>query len=333
MSEESKTTSAHPPLSFFDKLRVFVACVIAVLLLRSVGWYVVQPVDPEMAPSLIMIKGGLVSAWLAVAGLAVVSAAVGTVLVGRRLPEAGLFAAAVGLVAMGLRGGSMQMFLGYFPADDAQARSELLYLMTLDSLLWAGILVLSWVAVYLSWRWLWGERESSVAESSSGETETQAAVERKSSPVNGLEETKPTTFWAGWPAMVATAVVAAFLVWMTVSRTPVSPVLRGQVIFAVAAGFFVGALVARYFTGIDDARWYALAPLGVALIGYLLGYLNADMAWAEASTQYTYYADLATTPAHDLIRPLPIEYLAVGVAGALAGFWSSETVEHAVEEG
>jgi len=227
------------------------------------------------------------------------------------------------------------MFLGYFVANDEISRSALLRLMVLDSLLWAGILLLSWVAVYLSWQWLWGSR-SSIAETQQEEAtegEPQSKKDNKVCAVNSEADLQPKSFWAGWPAMVATAVVAAFFIWITVSRTPISPILRGQVIFSVAGGFFVGALVARYFTGINDARWYALAPLGVALIGYLLGYLNADMAWAEAEAQYKYYALLAITPPHDLVRPLPIEYLAVGVAGALGGYWSSASVEQVVEQG
>ena len=91
-------------------------------------------------------------------------------------------------------------------------------------------------------------------------------------------------------------------------------------------------MAARYFTGIDDARWYVLSALAVALIGYLLGYINGDMDWA-AKIGGKFYAELGTTPPHALARPLPIEYMAVGVAAALIGFWSGEKIEHvAIQE-
>ena len=125
--------------------------------------------------------------------------------------------------------------------------------------------------------------------------------------------------------------VAALVIWLTIGRTPVAQIARGQVIASVAAGLFLGAMGARYFTSVADARWYALAVPAVALTAYLLGYLNAGMAWTQGSG-YQPFAGLATTPPHDLARALPIEYLGVGVSAALAGFWSGEKIQHAVVE-
>jgi len=92
-------------------------------------------------------------------------------------------------------------------------------------------------------------------------------------------------------------------------------------------GLFLGAMVARYFTGTVGAHWYILAVPIIALVGYMLGYFSADMSWAQ-STGYKPYVFLASTPPHNLVRPLPIEYLAVGVSAALAGYWSAEKIEH-----
>ena len=96
-------------------------------------------------------------------------------------------------------------------------------------------------------------------------------------------------------------------------------------------GLFLGAMAARYFTSINQALWYALAAPIVGLIGYLLGYINAGMGWA-VKEGYQYYINLATTPPHDLVRPLPIEYVAVGVAAAIAGFWTGHRLQEAVVE-
>ncbi len=103
-------------------------------------------------------------------------------------------------------------------------------------------------------------------------------------------------------------------------------------VFEVGPGMgYLGAMLARYVTGINDARWYILAAPAVGLIGYLVGFLSADMSWTEGGP-YQFFVYLATTPPHALARPLPVDYVAVGIAGALLGFWSGERVEHAVAQ-
>ena len=44
------------------------------------------------------------------------------------------------------------------------------------------------------------------------------------------------------------------------------------------------------------------------------------------------YALLATTPPHALVRPLPVEFLAAGLAGAIMGYWSGGKVELVAEQ-
>jgi len=317
MEAAAETPSAH--LGFLDKLRVLLACAVAVLLMRSVGWHVARPADPELAVTLTESGRGALAVWPALVLLTAVAASLGTVIVGRRLPEGGVFAAGIGLAALALRGNSMQMVLGYRGSAEAAGRRSLMISMACDAVLWAAILAVSWVVVVMVRRWLWPEPAS--------EPDTPEASDRKGrKKADEPAEAKP-----GWYALAVTGVLAAVIIWLTIARTPVAQVARGQVVASVAAGLFLGAMGARYFTGVEEAHWYALAALAVALTGYLLGYLNAGLGWAEGST-YQPFADLATTPPHALVRPLPIEYLAIGVSGALAGFWSGRKIEYAAGE-
>ncbi|NLX12488.1 MAG: hypothetical protein GXY44_02395 [Phycisphaerales bacterium] len=316
------------PLSFQEKTRLVLACVVAVLVLDTVGWHAAGPVDPDMAVTLVLRESGMMSAWIIVGLLVAVSSAVGTAIAGRRLPEAGLFAAGVGLIGLALRGGGMQVLLGYYPADSEAARSTLMRHLVMDSLLWAAVLFGAWFVSWTVWRWLWaGSLVNSVGSDNGSLTSVTAGGGSLSGKptVATVDQASP---WSGWPALLVTAMVGAIFIWLTIARSPVAAIARGQVIASVAGGLFFGAMTARYFTGINQSHWYVLAALAVALIGYLLGYLRADMAWA---TNYKYYTQLATTPPHELVRPLPIEYLGVGVAGALLGFWASAKVEQAVE--
>jgi hypothetical protein len=118
---------------------------------------------------------------------------------------------------------------------------------------------------------------------------------------------------------------------LTTGRDPVAPIHRGQTIAAIAAGLYFGAMGGRYFTGLQDVRWYLLAVPAIGLLACLIGYLSADMSWAQG-TRYQYYISLATTPTHDLARPLPIEYIAVGTAAVLAGYWAGDKMEQVAQE-
>lgn len=303
------------PLGLFEKARVVLAAAVAVILLSTVGWVIAEPADPHMGVTLVARWGSVLAVWPGLIVLTTVAGAIGTVLVPRRLAEGGLFVAAIGLAGMALKGGSMQEVLGYMlAAPEAAARRSLMARMALDSLLWTTVLAAAWVTVALVRRWLWADEQL-----------------YNPIPVSGQRNAPPRApaarSQAGWPALVVTGLIAVFFIWLTVARTPVATIARGQVIASVAAGFYLGAMGARYFTRYDQAHWYLLAVPAGALLGFLVAYLNSGMGWAPLP-----FVDLKTTPPHELARPLPIEYLAVGVAGALAGFWSGERIEEATEQ-
>ncbi|UCD29041.1 MAG: hypothetical protein JSV03_00730 [Planctomycetota bacterium] len=307
------------PLGFFGKLRVFAACAIAVLLMRTVGWHVVQPIDPDLAVTMSAGERSVISVWIIVFVLTSVAAVIGTVIIGRRLPEGGIFAAAVGLSALGLQGGSMQMVLAYECGIESASRRALMMKMGGDCILWASILVISWVVVVVVKHWLWPiDRNENV-------NDQLKAAEISTKPNESV------TSQNGWPALIVTTLVAIFVIWITIARTPVAQIARGQIIASVFGGLFLGAMAARYFTTVSDSRWYALAAPAVGLIAYLVGFLSADMGWAQGG-RFQFYALLNTTPPHALARALPIEYVAVGVSGVLMGYWCGQKMEHVAEQ-
>lgn len=310
------------PLKFLEKVRIVLAAGVAIVLMRTIGWMVVSPMDPDMAVSFTTGERALWSAWPAMLALTVVTGLVAMVIAGPRLPESGLFAVSVGLVALALRGGSMQMVLGYYADTEEAARKALMVKMEVDLALWAAILVASWVAVAVAWRWLWVDQKVELAEDAA-----PPAIRGVKRIPAAEGNARSRAGWAGW---AVTAVLGLFIIWVTVARTPVAMVARGQVIAAVVGGLFIAAMAARYFTGVDHVRGYLLAPLVVGLVGYLLGYLQADMSWTREGSGA--YALLATTPPHALVRPLPLEYLAAGLVGSIAGYWYGGKVEQVAEQ-
>ncbi|MBP7934168.1 MAG: hypothetical protein KA354_05915 [Phycisphaerae bacterium] len=310
------------PLKFLEKVRIVAAAGVAVVLMTTIGWMAASPVDPDMAVSYTTGGRAIWTVWPAMLALTVVASLLGTVIAGPRLPESGLLAASVGLVALAIRGGSMQAVLGYHAGTEEATRKALMVNMEIDALLWAVILVGSWKAVSMVWCWLWVEQQAEVA----GSSGVPLAKDPKRAP-GAANGGRSRAAWAGW---AVTAVLGLFIIWVTIARTPVATVARGQVIASVAGGLFLAAMAARYFTGVDDVRGYLLAPLIVALVGYLLGYLQADMSWTREGSGA--YALLATTPPHALARPLPLEYVAGGLVGSIVGYWSGGKVELVAEQ-
>jgi hypothetical protein len=216
----------------------------------------------------------------------------------------------------------MQELLGYYAAAAPGPRRSLMFYMLLDCVLWTGIMAAGWVTMTAVRRWLWGEA-----------VDTRRLPLPSSPNAKGAPPAPPetTSGKAGWAAFAITTVIGVIVIWATISRTPVANVAQKQVIASVCGGLFLGAMAARYYTQVLDVTPYVLAAPAVGIIGLILGYLGADMGWAEG-TPYKPYAALATTPPHDLARALPVVYIAVGVTGALLGYWAGDRVEHVTEE-
>lgn len=326
------------PLGLIEKTRFLAAIAAASLLLYTMGWMVARPVDPELALTFVRSGRAIPAIWPTLAVLTVVAGILGTVLAGPRLPEAGLFAAAFGLAMLSLRGGSMQIMLASEQATAAPERQAFMTALALDCVLWTAIMVATWLAVTWACQWVWANNRPTgqvqpdpPAQNPGPKPGTGAGAKTESGAGKAPKTRLDALSRGGWSALVVTGVVGIFVVWLTVGRTPVANVHRGQTIAAIAAGLYLGAMAGRYFTGVRDVRWYLLAVPAVGLTAYLVGYLSADMNWAQG-TQYQYYIYLATTPTHDLARPLPIEYVAVGTAAALAGYWGGHKVEQVASQ-
>ncbi len=302
---ESPVTDPPAHLGLVDRSRIALACGVAILMMYGVGWNVVRPTDLLLGLTFTHSgRSSFLPIWLMMMVLAAVTAAIATAVAGKRLPGAGLFATGIGMTAMALRGGSMQMILGYFSGADTAGRKALMFSMGRDAILWAAVMAVAWATSAIAAKWLWID---------------SAAHEAKTD--------KPTTPQLGAAALASTLIVALIFIWLTIARTPVAEIARGQVIATVALGLFLGAMAGRTVTAVASISWYLGAVALVALTAYLVGYLQADMGWAT-----TAFRALATTPPHELVRPLPVEYLAVGVPAALAGFWCADKVEQTAEE-
>jgi hypothetical protein len=294
--------ATHKPLSLAEKLRVCAACVASAILFAVVGHMVLEPSNAGAALS--FIAQGHVLSVLGYAVLLVGAAAlVGVLIVPGRLEDAACLVAAFGLAWENWAGGSMQYML-YYVAPEADARAGLFLHLALETLLWALLMVEAMLVGRGVKVWL-----------------DAAGAPASDSPSTARKHQHAADVPRSVGAAAVCAVVAALVISQVAGRSPVSPIEKGQIYFAVGLAFYLGTLVASYVV-------YAVRPV------YFLG-----AVWAVATAAYCWawrhpFADLAQTPYEGfqdvvpmaLARPLPVEYLSLGTIGALLGCWSAHKI-------
>jgi len=129
---------------------------------------------------------------------------------------------------------------------------------------------------------------------------------------------------SGLVAMVTCAALAAAL--MTIFMGPrLMHTLRGQVYFTVGGAFFFATAMARSFTGVRNLFWYLPAPFLVGIVGVLLA--AARPALGDP------YDRVNVIPAWALVRPLPVEMVAVGLFGILWSLRAQRAISDATRSG
>ena len=113
---------------------------------------------------------------------------------------------------------------------------------------------------------------------------------------------------------VAVAVVAQIAITGAIVLLLAATDGKKQVLVSAFLGGLIGAALADYAAPHRQAvRWYWIGPMAVAVIGYLLAYLN--------STPSTNGLPMGAFAA--LARPMPLDYASMGAAGTLLGYWTA----------
>jgi hypothetical protein len=88
---------------------------------------------------------------------------------------------------------------------------------------------------------------------------------------------------------------------------------KTQVLASVGISSALASAMAVQLVKVRESFWLWIAPLAVALFGYLFSAFHAD-GWQIG---------LLHGPLAALARPLPLDYLSMGSAGAIFGYWMS----------
>jgi hypothetical protein len=315
-------SASNPPdvMTWLDKLLLVAALAVAVGLFLSVGWMAIAPADPRGAVSLVTHDRPMIMIVQA-AALAAVTAAIATVMVGTKLPDSGVFAAALGMALVSLRGDTAAYLLINVAAGDPARERALAAQLAVEAAIWFAVLVVAMVVSGLVLRWCFGSRADPGDQFTGGRLAVMYEMSVSRLPFVSRIAAGPAgerdTTDAGVAALrylgVVTAVGMVLYALFVVGSSP-RAIRHGQVCFAAFASFYVAVWIAKSWFGARTPFWGTLAVPIACILGYLWSMIQGD---ASAP-----YASLASVPPSRFLRALPITFVAVGALGALAAHWT-----------
>ncbi len=307
------------PLGMIDKALSLTAWTVCAGLFLTVGWTALQPDDPLGAVSLWSQQHGLM-AWVQTAVLGGAVAAVGTLLIGRRLPDAGIFAAALGLAAVNLRGSHAGSLLIGYPHAQGGSPAALSGILVLETLGWFAVIVGAALVSGTIYRWCFQRQEPSSSDEAADSTPPDAGHAMILSEIRAPMASSDSSSAAARPGWVqgikqlAVTLAVAMVVLRLLSVGAVPRALsHGQVYFTVATAFYVGVIAGVYQFPTPSALWGCLAVPLLACIGYLVVWIGSGGAAGQAQASHI--------PASMFLRALPLTYISVGTAAVMAAFW------------
>jgi len=289
--EPSAVVPASGGEEFIRRVRLICAMAVSAVVFWYVGWRVVTPTDPGGPVTLLLVEQGIV-AMAQLLGLAIVSSGLAVAICGARSANRGPMAIAVGLGALGLRGSQIDMLVLYrmpTPGIEQVAADPFpTTALIAETWLWLALIAVGFVVG----RWVEGWFSP---------TGTQATEKRSAAYAADVRQS------------MAACVVASLVAWSILSfaiGTDAAPILKGQVYFGITLAFLVAGLIAQCFFETGSRVWSLVVVAIVASAAYLLGSPSQkDIAHAEAAGVY-----LNLSP---MVRPLPLEWAALGALGAL----------------
>lgn len=309
------TPVSDPPghLRLQDKALALAAWVLAAGIFGSVGWMAIEPYDPLGAVSLVT-RSDTLTMIVSVLALSVVVSGLATALVGHRLPDAGAFAVATGLAVANLRGGTAGYLLINVAGPDAAVRSTLAWKLAFEGLLWFAVIAAAVVVGGVVHRWMTGNRavgrdtryeETALAEA--------AMLVPFLDPLRGVDDDRS---WIDGLKVTCLSLIAAALIFrILVTGSPWRSIQHGQSYFALVAAFYLGGAIAYRYWRVRSVFWGCLAPPLLCFLGYVFSALGSPLKGP--------YGDVASVPPSSFFRALPLEYVCVGTAAAIAAFWSA----------
>jgi hypothetical protein len=315
MSDASSLATPHTPqLGLLDKTITFASWALAGAIFLTIGWFAMEPDDPLGAVSLLTRHGAIVMLVQA-AALAGVAAAVATALAGRLLADVGTFAAALGLAAVSLRGGTAETLLVSYSDLSPTYQRGLAAELALESVAWLVVMVVALVISALVVHWCFHKTEESGDERKQMRAALAHALAGRDLPsigarLFGVPDVEPTAPREGVKHTLVAAGLGLAAIGLLSDGLGSRSIQHGQACFVVAAGVCIACYFAHRIMPVRSALWSILAVGIIAVVAYL---------WASIRPLESGLP--AIIPSSHFLRVLPIQYVSIGTAAAVAMFW------------
>lgn len=285
MADTNTRTVEPGHLTFLDKLAFWATCAATAAVFLTLGWMALAPEDPYGAVSL--SGGGFPAKWIQAVGLAIVTSAFATIMLGRVLPYVGAFAAAFGLAALSIRGGTAESLI-IAARTSGTSPGSLAWQMLVESIAWLAVLAIATAVAGTIARWFFSTPH----------------IEKQKSPPS--EWKLPTAAFS--PIALAFALLAFNVLG---AGMPAREIRHAQVCFVAAASIWFGCFVAFRIVPAIQFRWYIIPVALLPIAGY---------AWAMISSTSD---DLPfSMPSSNFLRVLPVQFVSAAFAAAIVSYWS-----------
>lgn len=289
-----------------------VAWAAALALFLSVGWLALAPDDPLGPVSLLTHRHALMM-WIQAILLSVVCSFIATILAGRHLPHAGLFAAALGLSALSLRGETSRYFLVNCTSEPSVCQRWLALSFAGEALGWFVVIAAALPAAALVIRWCgWTSAIRENSPRSIGVSSAEAAASprqalRPDGPGNWVAAVLANSFVQHVLIVAGGLLLAVALLSSGLSQRTVR---HGQSCFIIFAATLLAVKAGCRIAPVPNPCGTLLAVPLAAVTGYL---------WAAVTAGR--FAALPQLPSSCFLRVLPLQFIAVGLGAAVVGWW------------
>jgi len=320
---------------WLEKAQVQATAAVALAAVYFLAWPLMRPWDVNGA--LTFLATGETTRLAMLLGIVALVSLFCAALTLQSRPEGAVLTVLVALAGLSFRSGQMRTLLWRWPQDPR----GLFWLLALETLVLALVLLEVIVIVQLAralarqlWpRWVWAEKLPDGQQSG-----RQKEVSKHYRPflsdvpflrffgqlLDALHEAGGRKTQARGAAQAANALLLELAVALVMLICTFRSSERGQIAFAVAASFFVGALVAHQAFPSRGALAFWIGPILLGLLVYVLGALTG-----VGGAGPTWHNAVVLAFGLPIRSALPIDWLTMGAGGALAGFWLSRRLHHA----
>lgn len=330
----------RPQLGFVDRAAAWLAIGLVAWILFEFGWRVARPMDPQ-APLSLLSSGISFFSVFQLGIVAIGCAMLATLIAGGRLADVGPFAAGAGLVLLSLRGDSAEYFHLERTATSlvgGPGNTGLAWGFLFESLFWIAVLGVSiilsgWLTSRIHAPCEMPDDEEAVfpplrpamTDMPTGGHDLKAGLpasgvtggeRRGSSALTGPTRAGIARFNPATPVVLgvthaAIVVVASQLGFRLLAiGSSYRAIENSQAVFTVAASVCIACYFAFHFAPARTAFWPVVGVVVSILIAYLLAVVQPASPVLPP-----------TIPSSPFLRVLPIQFVAVGVATAVAMTW------------